>query len=123
MQVAAVQADTDRVELTRLQKDVEGWLRDRGRAMIVLADSRAGRPQELLGPCIELAHRVLNRVPVARCLVEGGATASALLRGLQFPQLAVHCQYDPGVVGVRSAASPTEFIIKPGSYDWPEGLW
>ena len=73
---------------------------------------------------VELVAQVLalRRVPLV--LVEGGGTASALFRRMEWKRTAICHQYAPGVVAMAiNAGSPDLLAIKPGSYDWPDAVW
>jgi uncharacterized protein YgbK (DUF1537 family) len=66
---------------------------------------------------------VLASQPLARVYIEGGATAAALLRALNWTRLSAQptSQY-PGVATLAHAQSATTLFLKPGSYPWPVGL-
>lgn len=63
-------------------------------------------------------------------VIEGGATAYAILSRLPFASLAVTDEFAPGVVRLKAAAAPVRqatpdvihITLKPGSYDWGN-LW
>ncbi|HEY0340124.1 MAG TPA: four-carbon acid sugar kinase family protein [Steroidobacteraceae bacterium] len=80
---------------------------------VVLAQSLAARCEE-----------ILRHARVERLLLEGGATAAAVLRQLGWTRLIAgerwpggFCAFQPG-----GKVRPSVFV-KPGSYDWPAGLW
>lgn len=52
---------------------------------------------------------------------EGGATATAVCRALQWTSVDVEAELATGVV-VLKPAMPVRFVIKPGSYMWPENV-
>lgn len=56
-------------------------------------------------------------VPV-EVVIEGGATAFAVLTELGWDDFAVDCEVAPGVVRLRHSASGTCVTFKPGSYPW-----
>ncbi len=57
-------------------------------------------------------------------VVEGGATASAIVRALHWHELIVVHDWAQGVVTLRPARAPAiDLTIKPGSYAWPPALW
>lgn len=71
----------------------------------------------------EVTARVLAHEPVEELLLEGGATASAIVRRLGWTELAVTAEVAPGIVRMAvPAANPRSIVLKPGSYRWPEGL-
>lgn len=68
--------------------------------------------------------RALANARVDLLCVEGGATAASLARRLGWTRLSVCQQWAGGVVELAplSQGSP-RFVLKVGSYDWPEGIW
>jgi uncharacterized protein YgbK (DUF1537 family) len=74
-------------------------------------------------PLIDLAEQLLDRIHYL--WIEGGATASALIRRLGWETLDVVEELAPGVVSLRrpGLAGPV-LVLKPGSYSWPDaGQW
>jgi len=67
----------------------------------------------------EMAAQVLERYPARHIWVEGGATASTLIRRLRWRRLEVVEELRPGVVRLKPHGQETPLIVvKPGSYDW-----
>jgi uncharacterized protein YgbK (DUF1537 family) len=67
---------------------------------------------------------VLQRQPVSRMLLEGGATAAAIVRALDWRRLRA-CEPlldGVGVLQPDEISAPTLYI-KPGSYSWPPTVW
>jgi uncharacterized protein YgbK (DUF1537 family) len=77
--------------------------------------------QRLQSALADLAADVLNQQPVENLLLEGGATASAVCRGMGWNGFDVTGEFAPGVV--RLLAGRQNLIIKPGSYPWPASIW
>jgi uncharacterized protein YgbK (DUF1537 family) len=70
-----------------------------------------------------LVHEVLQRSMVQELIVEGGATAWALISQSGLTRFFPVEEMAPGVVRMQTN-DPNLFItVKPGSYQWPEGLW
>ncbi|HRK32558.1 MAG TPA: hypothetical protein PLD59_15955 [Tepidisphaeraceae bacterium] len=62
---------------------------------------------------------------VRTLFAEGGSTAARICERLSWKKFAVRREWSPGVVEM-TAVSPegiTVFIVKPGSYAWPEEVW
>lgn len=67
------------------------------------------------------AAAALIAAPVA-LYVDGGATAMALCRRMNWTALDVVAEVGPGAVTLAPAPG-IEMTIKPGSYPWPEAVW
>jgi uncharacterized protein YgbK (DUF1537 family) len=92
----------------------------------------AGRPvvrcatlaADLRGTMATLVRQVLDRTCVHELFIEGGATAKAILRRMDWETLDVIGEYRPGVVRLRVKEPKGQVLtLKPGSYPWPDGLW
>jgi uncharacterized protein YgbK (DUF1537 family) len=73
----------------------------------------------------DLTSLVLERVPVDGLILEGGATASAVMRRLGWTRCRIVEELAPGVVRMEVMTDTSCLVtIKPGSYAWPEGqVW
>ncbi|AEV99897.1 hypothetical protein A4D02_25565 [Niastella koreensis] len=70
-----------------------------------------------------LVNEVLQRSMVQELIVEGGATAWALINQSKLTRFYPVEEMAPGVVRMQTN-DPNLFItVKPGSYQWPDGLW
>jgi len=66
---------------------------------------------------------VLNSTNLDEILVEGGATASHLVRSLGWKEFTVSSEHGPGIVQLVNAQKPDfRLYVKPGSYSWPEEI-
>lgn len=71
-----------------------------------------------------LVQMIVSKTTIHELFIEGGATAEAVLRELNWQRFDVIGQYAPGVVQMRVAAQPEHYVtIKPGSYPWPKRIW
>jgi D-threonate/D-erythronate kinase len=71
-----------------------------------------------------MAAHLFGRRAFAHLVIEGGATAAAIVRALGWDQLTVVAEAGPGVVTLRPAAAPDCLLtLKPGSYPWPDLWW
>ena len=69
----------------------------------------------------ELTSRVLSNYSLDHLWVEGGSTASTLIRHLRWNQFEVLGNLSPGVVTLRQFKKELPLItLKPGSYTWPD---
>jgi uncharacterized protein YgbK (DUF1537 family) len=87
------------------------------------SDSRAS-PSVLTAQLAELAATLLRDSRAGRVLLEGGASAAALVRRLGWARLRACGPCAPGI-GMLEHVSQTGpvLLVKPGSYDWPTTLW
>ncbi len=66
-----------------------------------------------------VTHRMLRHL-----VVEGGATAAAVVQELGWRELRLVHEWAPGVAALRPAAGGSVALtLKPGSYAWPPELW
>jgi uncharacterized protein YgbK (DUF1537 family) len=92
-------------------------------AMAIRQPARRERAGHLRRTMAEVAARVIDRNQPRVLLVEGGATAAALLDRLNWRTLTVVAQRAPGVVALRPMKSLQQLLVlKPGSYPWPIGV-
>jgi hypothetical protein len=98
-----------------------------GRAMLTIGNEPgilAAAPPMILFYLVEVVAELLGTGKVGRLLIEGGRTASALVRRMGWTRASVCCQYAPGVVAMQFTAAPSAIItVKPGSYPWPDEVW
>ncbi len=66
--------------------------------------------------------QVLSNRRVNSLLIEGGATASAILSRMDWNRLEVLGELDTGVVMLRAGPGMPLLILKPGTYRWPTAL-
>ena len=71
-----------------------------------------------------LVRMVLSTAEIHELFIEGGATAEAVLRALQYRKFDVIAEYCPGVAQMLVAGQQDQYVtIKPGSYPWPKQIW
>ena len=70
-----------------------------------------------------IARKLIETTNVNEIFIEGGATAYDVLKELQWKSFTPIAEVAPGVVRMQLDHNPKKHItIKPGSYEWPEGL-
>jgi uncharacterized protein YgbK (DUF1537 family) len=70
------------------------------------------------------ASAITERAGVKTILAEGGATAAALSREMNWPRFTVERALPAGVGALKPHQNLAPlFLIKPGSYPWPQELW
>jgi uncharacterized protein YgbK (DUF1537 family) len=68
------------------------------------------------------SHLIADRA-FTHLMIEGGATAAAITRALDWNELRLHYAWSPGVASLRPASAPHfTLTLKPGSYPWPAAL-
>ncbi len=71
-----------------------------------------------------LVENVLSRTSIDELFIEGGATASAIVRRLQWTRFFPCAELAPGIVRMRVKEKQNLYLtIKPGSYHWPKKTW
>jgi uncharacterized protein YgbK (DUF1537 family) len=66
--------------------------------------------------------KVLANCAIDHLYVEGGATASVLVRLMDWTLLPVVDQLAAGVVTMKTPRADAYLTIKPGSYPWPDSI-
>lgn len=67
-----------------------------------------------------LIKKIYSKVQFRELVIEGGATASSIIRRLGWQRLIPIYEFGQGVVALRILESPgTQLVVKPGSYEWP----
>jgi uncharacterized protein YgbK (DUF1537 family) len=80
-------------------------------------------PGQLKEKMAGLVNEVLQRSMVQELIVEGGATAWSLIRQSGLTRFFPVEEMAPGVVRMQTNDPGLFITVKPGSYQWPEGLW
>lgn len=71
-----------------------------------------------------LVEEVLNRISVNELVIEGGATASVILRALGVKTLCPVNEFATGIIRCKANISEKLYVtLKPGSYVWPQQVW
>jgi len=72
----------------------------------------------------DLVDRIVRLRPLDQLYVEGGATASAIVRRLKWTRFIPRHELVPGVVTMTVLHKQDQYLtVKPGSYPWPESLF
>ncbi len=71
-----------------------------------------------------LVDNVLTQTSMDELYIEGGATASNIVRRLQWTRFFPCAELAPGTVRMRVKEKQNlSLTIKPGSYHWPKKIW
>ena len=95
-----------------------------GRAAIRAIDIDGGIHEQRIEMLSEIASRVLTNCRPSEVWIEGGRTASTLMRELGYQRLKAVANAGDGIVALRSVdeRSPL-YLMKPGSYPWMDRRW
>jgi hypothetical protein len=100
-----------------------------GNVMLAIGDSGgapvSASPEVLAGRLVKAATRVCSERRIQRLYLEGGATASVLLKRMGWTRLAAAKLFAPGMPAFEISGSPGGplLFLKPGSYPWPDLAW
>ena len=118
---------TSRDAMTEWEECVHASLKSQSRVVMTIGrplDRVHGASSRLLTALIEVAARVMTKQRVAHVFSDGGATASALARRLNWNDFDVTGELASGVVRMRVATTREQhLVVKPGSYVWPDTVW
>jgi len=81
-------------------------------------------PVQLAQNMGNIVNKVTAQAHPAELVIEGGATAAAILMQMGITRLYPEQQLAPGVMRMRVPGNNQLYItVKPGSYAWPEPVW
>jgi D-threonate/D-erythronate kinase len=108
--------------------EVVKLLSEKGKAIIAIdertTESDKTSAKDLREKTAVIVSRIMKRVAVSELIIEGGSTASAIIRNLGFTNFFPVHDYTPGVVRMKVAGQENlHFTLKPGSYNWPDQVW
>jgi len=67
---------------------------------------------------------VLTQTSIDELFIEGGATASTIVRRLKWRRFSLCAELAPGVIRMHAKEKQNlSLTIKPGSYHWPKKIW
>ncbi|MBD2705143.1 four-carbon acid sugar kinase family protein [Spirosoma sp. BT702] len=116
--------DQEAAELANWVERIVACFERHDAVIIAIESNTSGQAIQLRSVMAKAVKQVLDQVSVDELIIEGGSTASAVLREIGVTQLAPTHELATGVV--RSAAidhEPLYITMKPGSYRWPTDLW
>lgn len=80
-------------------------------------------PQLITQKITGLVNEVLQRSMVKELVIEGGATAWAVLKRSGLTRFFPVQELAPGVVRMQAGSEDLQVTVKPGSYQWPPAIW
>lgn len=102
-----------------------GVLEREGRVVVAVdqpVKNAPGLPVRLADFTARLVEKLVHATRLAELVIEGGATASAVLARLDWQRFAVVQEFAPGVVRMRVVGRQEHVTVKPGSYPWELGV-
>lgn len=100
-----------------------GVLRTKGLAVFAIEKSVVASAREIRESMARALALLAEDVALAELVIEGGATAQAVLNALDIAILQPVLEYGPGVIRCQVPDRELMVTLKPGSYPWTEELW
>ena len=108
----------DQAERSEQTARIAGLIRDKKRLVLKPSD------RNFTGYCAALLRDLLDHVHIDELIIEGGTTASEMIRTLNWNEFRPVLEIAPGIVRLGVMQHPgLNFTVKPGSYAWPEQVW
>lgn len=94
-------------------------------AIAQIEDPEPGLLPEEIGKALgALVKAVMQRVKVEELVIEGGATASAVIEQLEYTKFYPVQELAQGVIRMKVEENKAlHLTMKPGSYTWPASIW
>ena len=104
--------------------DISGLLQKQNKAIIAIdPDWYSYSAHHLRDSMATAVSRILKKTIPAEIIIEGGATAYAILNAVGWHTFIPEQELAPGLVRMRVAEAPDLFVtVKPGSYPWPDAI-
>jgi len=114
-------------DLSRWQEQIQSRLLTVSLVVAAVAEeatlSNEATARRITEAFADLVEQLWSKRAFKHLVVEGGATAAAILRRLGWTRLSVAAEWSPGAVSLRPAGVEDMLVtVKPGSYVWPEPL-
>jgi D-threonate/D-erythronate kinase len=115
-------ADTPPADLLQMLADAAASALASHSRVLLCLDQHSSR-EGMIDDLLYAVERLLGRSAVDHLYVEGGSTASALIRRLGWRRMRVDRELAPGVVSLEVRGERRLLTVKPGSYRWPDVVW
>jgi len=104
--------------------DITRLLQKQNKAVIAIDPAwHSYSAHELRGRMAKIVSAILSKSTPAEIIIEGGATAYAILNETGWHTFIPEQELAPGLVRMRVAEAPGLFVtVKPGSYPWPDAI-
>jgi uncharacterized protein YgbK (DUF1537 family) len=80
-------------------------------------------PSQLAQWMAAVVKEVLSLTSIDSLLIEGGATAAAIMKKLALSRFIPTKVYAPGIIQMKCLEKSFYLTIKPGSYAWSKDVW
>ncbi|TYR38001.1 four-carbon acid sugar kinase family protein [Sphingobacterium phlebotomi] len=110
-------------EENKVAMDVLGKIEKFGKVILTVARTVSHDAQTIRACMAEIVGIVQQTCPLQELVIEGGATARAVLEVLDIDTLLPVREYGPGVIRNHVPGVTLAVTLKPGSYPWTENLW
>ena len=108
-------------------KEVVETIEEEGKVIVAVGEpvsSGEGISNRINSSMAALVKDVFESTRVDDLLIEGGGTASAVLRNMGLTRLVPLYQFEQGVIRMKAEnISGLYLTLKPGSYQWPDAVW
>ena len=109
------------------QRQISACLRKRKLVIAAIGLPRSNdplAPSRIIDHLLELTKKLLHEQKIEHLWIEGGATASSIIRGHNWNFLKTLHEWERGVVSLTTGNKDEPILtIKPGSYPWPKDVW
>ncbi len=103
--------------------DITQYLAHTSPVVMAIHPDTHGTAQDLAFLMAQAVKEILNQHDITEILIEGGATAAAIIEAMQWQYFKPIASFAQGVIRMQCENTPTYLTLKPGSYDWPTAVW
>ncbi len=112
-------------DMDKWSNEICNLIRENGKAIIAI-DSESKiylTASELRSTMALVVKTVFEKLTIDELIIEGGSTASSVLKQLQIDTLEPVNEYATGVIRSKVIDRGLHITLKPGSYSWPKHVW
>ncbi len=103
--------------------EISTYLTNASTVVVAIHPDTRGEAPLLASLMATAIKQVLSQYRIDEILIEGGATAAALMEAMQWQYFNPTHTFAQGVIRMQCENTPTYLTLKPGSYDWPTAVW
>jgi len=114
------------IDTVQWADEVTALVKRHGKAIVAIHGGLTGNsadPNKLRTRMAALVSEVLQRNIIQELIIEGGATSWAVIQQSGLTQFLPVEEMAPGVVRMQVIDTNLFLTVKPGSYQWPAGMW